>query len=306
MAPMRSLARACVCVLALVLSSTASAQEADRLVDEGIALREERRDTEALERFQQAYAIEAAPRTLVQIALAEQALGRFSDAEAHLVQALAIDDRFISRHRELLEGALAEIRGELGSVHIGGEPEGASVLIGGREVGTTPLSTRVMPGEVEVEVRAAGFAPRRSRIEVARGEVAELEVTLEPAPPSLSAVPAPDTSPPAEISVLTIAGAAIAAAGVIGVAIGAGLLAVREEQAQARLQCSDTDPACRDRFYAALDAEGAGIALFVAGSALALAGGALIVFGALGGAQAEGRVLACTPGLLALTCTASF
>ena len=63
----------------------------------------------------------AAPRTLAQIALAEQALGRFVDAEAHLREALAADDAFIRRHRRLLETARTEYERSTGVLPLEGD-----------------------------------------------------------------------------------------------------------------------------------------------------------------------------------------
>src|SRR3954451_10973455 len=88
----------------------ASASE-EELINRGIALREARNDGAALEAFRQAYALSKSPRTLAQMALAEQALGRWVEAEADLGQALGrADDSWIARNKGLLSQALAEIQ----------------------------------------------------------------------------------------------------------------------------------------------------------------------------------------------------
>ena len=58
-------------------AAEAATPTAESLIEEGIALRTEGRDEEALGKFVESYELAPAPRTLTQIALAEQALGRW-------------------------------------------------------------------------------------------------------------------------------------------------------------------------------------------------------------------------------------
>lgn len=312
---MRSLGAALAMTLASLAVAASAQESAEALVDEGVRLREERRDEEALERFERAYQLEAAPRTLAQIALAEQALGRFVDAEAHLREALAADDAFIRRHRRLLETALDEIGTQLADLRIAGTPPGATVIVSGREVGALPLANpvRVAIGTVVVEVRAEGFEPHREEIEVAVGETRELTIELTPIASEPSIAPEPEPEPVAppraglsSNDVLTISGIVTLGAGVIAVAIASGLMVVREDHAQARTTCSDTEPACRDHFYAAVDAEAAGVAMYVVGGVLAAGGGALLALGLLGDREREPQAWRCAPTLLGLSCDGRF
>src|SRR5580704_11727693 len=97
----------------LLVAGTARAQPSDPepLVKEGIELRRLHRDADALEAFRRAFALAPAPRTLAQIALAEQALGRFVDAEADLQRAISSgEDPWIRRSARALEVGLADIR----------------------------------------------------------------------------------------------------------------------------------------------------------------------------------------------------
>ena len=99
-----------------------------------------------------------------------------------------------------------------------------------------------------------------------------------------------------------------AGAGVLGLAIGTGLAVVREDHAQARLTCSDTDPACAARYGAAIDAENGAIAAFVIGGALVATGATILVLDVLGTLDepAARETLACAPGALAIACTGRF
>src|SRR5262249_14834291 len=110
----------------------------EALVEQGVQARREGRDADALERFQAAYALSQAPRALAQIGLAEQALGRWVDAELHLTAALAADgDSWIDQHRTSLSEALRFVGEHLATLDVVGPP-GAEVRVDGRVVGTLP------------------------------------------------------------------------------------------------------------------------------------------------------------------------
>jgi hypothetical protein len=178
-------------------------------VKEGIELRRLHRDADALEAFRRAFALAPAPRTLAQIALAEQALGRFVDAEADLQRAISSgDDPWIRRSARALEVGLADIRTHLGWLELAADVPRASVSVNGVELGEKafPLRLRVEGGSVVVEVRAPGFAPSRRITSVEPGGSARENVPLVPlevpaplpddaatahAPPSAPTGPAP-------------------------------------------------------------------------------------------------------------------
>jgi hypothetical protein len=138
----------------------APADSAEPLVREGIALRSAFRDAEALEKFQRAYEIAKTPRIEAQMGAAEQALGRWVDAEAHLAHALAATaDGWINKNRSTLQNALKTIRSHVGSLDILGKPPGAEILIEGEVVGHLPLAAPLhLPvGKTTLELRAPGY-----------------------------------------------------------------------------------------------------------------------------------------------------
>jgi tetratricopeptide (TPR) repeat protein len=303
-------------VLALALSpALATAQSADALIDEGIALREQHADAEALDRFERAQALEPSGRALAQIALAEQALGHFVDAQAHLEEALADEaDRFIARNRELLEQALAEIAAHVGELEVRG-PADAELRVDGAMRGRLPLAAplRVEAGTRSVEVRATGHEPFAASVEVTGGARTLLPASLRPLPPPTSPEVATrfERERDAEGSPawLLPTGIAAAAVGGVGLAIATGLLVVREDHAQARLVCDDADPACRGRYQAALDAEAASIATYVLSGTIAAAGVTLVLLDVLGIVDAEtasDATIACAPGALSIACRGRF
>jgi hypothetical protein len=192
----------------------ARAQPADgsTLVKHGLVLRRERRDAEALDEFRRAYAIDPAPRTLAQIALAEQALGKWVDAEADLQKAVGADhDPWIRSNRRDLDAGLAAIRGHLGSLEVAADVAGAELWVNGVRAGLLPLGAplRVEAGSVVVEVRAAGYAAARRLTSVEPGGSAREDVHLVPLAP---AGPLPETqpAPPARAVPLAVAPLAVA------------------------------------------------------------------------------------------------
>jgi serine/threonine-protein kinase len=166
----------------------ARAQEADAeaLTKQGLELRRQRHDAEALAVFRRAYAVKATPRTLAQIALAEQALGKWVDAEADLDAALgSTDDAWIAPHRSTLLGGLATIRSHLGWLEVTADAPAAAAArlwVNGADMGELPLAkpVRVEAGSVVVEVRATGFVPARRVPFVEPGGSAREAVHLVP------------------------------------------------------------------------------------------------------------------------------
>ena len=153
------------------------------LAEEGLALREQGKDDAALAKFQEAYRIEPGPRVLAQIALAEQALGHWVDAENHLKSALlASSDPWIAQHREQLEQVLSVIANELGSLEIRCNVVGAQVRVAGRPVGQTPLPShlRVAESVLSIELSAAGYYPLKQSVTIRQGVLNRADVVLVP------------------------------------------------------------------------------------------------------------------------------
>lgn len=168
----------------------ASSEEA--LISRGIALRETRQDVAALDAFRRAYDLKKSPRALAQVALAEQALGRWAPAEADLGHALArTDDPWIARNKTLLGQALAEIQDHLGWLQLAGGVPGAEVRVDGASVATLPLATplRVNAGRVTLEVRAASYVPLARTVVIPKRGLARETVALVAANPSAPAAP---------------------------------------------------------------------------------------------------------------------
>jgi serine/threonine-protein kinase len=295
-----------IAFLASCPSTSARAQDtdADAFIRKGLELRRLRHDAEALEAFRRAYALKATPRALAQIALAEQALGDWVDAEADLDAALqSSGDVWIAPHRSALLEGLATIRSHLGWVEITADAPGTRAWVNGAPVGALPLPrpVRVEAGSVVIELRADGFVPVRRVAFVEPGGSAREAVRLvplapEPAPPRaegraalspVTSTPAADLAPHAEIPSPSArdprarAAAYVAlGAGVVGLALGT-YFGVRTLTTKQERDASCGDQYCVHPAGVALDAEARSLASrstawFVGGAVATAAGVALL------------------------------
>ena len=167
-----ALAALLACLAATV--GSARAGEADDLVKQGLELRRKGRDAQALELFKRAHELSPGARTAAQLGFAEQALGMWTDAEAHLAAALKHDeDPWIKKNRAVIRKAADFVVSHLGTLEVWGKPDGAEVLIGGTVAGVLPLAAplRVSAGTVSITVRAAGHVELARVIEVAGGAI---------------------------------------------------------------------------------------------------------------------------------------
>jgi hypothetical protein len=163
------------------------------LLERGNELRRAGRDAEALELFERAQAQRPSPQARAQVALAEQAMGRWVAAERDLTQALAsADNPWITKNRDELNGALAHIRAHVGQLMILGSPVGATVLLNGARVGTLPLAEplTVDVGEAVAGVVADGYTPLSRKVTIEPGRLAREVIDLPPLAPETAAPPA--------------------------------------------------------------------------------------------------------------------
>jgi tetratricopeptide (TPR) repeat protein len=182
----RLAAWAALCVLFFLCSATRSghAQEpsGDELIRSGLDLRRQGKDAEALELFRRAQEQAPSPRALAQIALAEQALGRFAEAEKHLEQVLAADDPWVLERRPVLTKALEEVRAQLGTLEIRANRSDAEVFLDGTRAGRLPLAPlRLSAGAYDVEVRARDHNPATRTVRIRPNGVTRVDFDLAPA-----------------------------------------------------------------------------------------------------------------------------
>ena len=287
-------------LVATVIATLANVVHAqgDALWERGVALRAERRDAEALAVFEQAHRESGSARTLAQVALAEQALGRWGAAGTHLDEALARPDAWVHENQAALLSARAEIARRTGLLEVTVDHPGARIMVDGREVGRSPLAAPVIvtAGTVTLRVEKNGVVVDRS-VAVAVGQSAREDVALGPAAAGGGGA-------------LPITGAVLIAVGglsAIGMAIAWGL---READAQAYNSddCWEIgrtrDEVCGDLRSAVDTEQGLAIGLGVGAAVLLGVGiGLVAADGAGGGDRAH---FACAPGLGGVACRGRF
>lgn len=166
--------------------ATARADQVERLIEQGVALRVQGKLEPALELFQRAHALAPSARTLAQMGLAEGALHRWIAADDHLTAALASHDTpwiEVPRNREALEQALATVRSHIGTANIVGAA-GARVTVDGREVARLPLTSpiRLPEGPVHLRATALGYGEAEATVTVVGGGEQTVVLSLAPLP----------------------------------------------------------------------------------------------------------------------------
>jgi hypothetical protein len=176
---------AAVAIAAVLAASTARAQSAssDALLREGVDLRRQNRDADALATFARAYEVDHSPIALAQMGLAEQAIGAWLSSEAHVRAALAIHgNAWIDANRAAIEQAYATISQHVATIELDGAVTGAEVSVNGSVIGHVPLAEpiRVVAGDVTLEVRAAGYRTVSRQLTVIGATTTYTSITLEP------------------------------------------------------------------------------------------------------------------------------
>lgn len=161
-------------------SAARCASSAEPELRHGLLLRRANRPDEALTAFRCALTLGAGVRALVQVALAEKALGRWLEAFTHLSEALTLkNEPYIAQNQAALAAELAVVESHLGALEVVGEPQGAAVHIDGRRRGDLPLRPlRLAAGVVTLRVHAAGFLDSQRSVTVPAGVLTQESVVL--------------------------------------------------------------------------------------------------------------------------------
>lgn len=182
--------------LALLLfggASHAQDTEAGALLREGASLRERNANAEALAVFERAYERCRCEEAMAQRAFAEQALGRWEDAAAHIERIdPSSSDPWVVARRRAIEAARERIMAAVGWLELRVTPTSARVWVGGRDRGVE-RRLRAARGEVAVRVEAPGYITETRLAQVAAGGTARVEIALlqRVEEPPLRVVPPP-------------------------------------------------------------------------------------------------------------------
>lgn len=305
-------------------AALAAEPDAEALISQGISLREQGKDDQALELFRQAEAKGKTPRATAQVALAEQALGMWVLAETHLGAAFAAKgDPWIEKNRAALEGALAVVQKHVGTLEVRTNVPAAEVYVDGALVTALPRGSalRVEVGPRRVEVRATGYLPVIRSVVIATDSLARETFSLAPLPPptpptkgpNSAREPAPGVVAPPTSAARTTGWVLLGVAGGAAVFGGVSFL-IREVQTgryNDRSDCPGVDkPSQPAVCQSILDAEATwrtvGIASFVGAGVLGAAGLGLVVFAPTPRAAGPAPRVACGPAALGLQCSGTF
>jgi hypothetical protein len=286
-----------------------SSSDERSLIRQGVELRQAQKDEEALRVFRRAWDLSGSGRALAQVALAEQALGRWPEAEEHLGQALAHgEEAWIAQNRKLLGEALYDIEGHLGWLELSGEAKQGWVGINGKRVATLPVKKplRVPAGSVAVEVQAEGFLPILRVVVVpsrglAREPLAFVSTAVAPLPRPRE--PAADRTEARGWRSRQIVGAGLAVAAVGALTMGVTFHLVRQDRARSykELGCESAAPStsfeeCQSRYDGISHATTLAVTGY-AGTVLLSGVAAYLLWGGTAGQPATSTVstLRCTP-----------
>ena len=138
----------------------------------------------ALSEYQAAYEAYPDPQIFFPIAQAEQRLGRFVDALQHYQQLLAESKTLSPALRGQVQIHLDEVRKNLAAVVLEIEPEGATILIDGKEAGRSPMSQPVFvePGQHRYSVTGDGYESVEGVLDLPSGKEMRKRIRLERAP----------------------------------------------------------------------------------------------------------------------------
>ena len=138
----------------------------------------------ALEAFKGSYRLRAVPVVLFNIAETYVALDAFDDAMTYLglLEASAPVDAVDSAQRDQVAQLRERIKRASGTLRVLA-PEGATVVIDGRDGGVAALRPVFLPaGQHTLSISHPDFSPLQQRVRVAAGEAALVEAKLPPKP----------------------------------------------------------------------------------------------------------------------------
>ncbi len=299
----------------LTVTAPSAAATPAGLLREGVTLRARGEDAAALAKFTEANRIAPSAEAKAQIALAEQALGRWVEAELHLRTALEdTKSPFIVKYGDALREALGVIAKHTTVITLASVPADARVSVDGGPFDAPVSAYKLVGGLHRFRVRRDGYAETPKDVECAGGAECREEVKLLPAVSPLAGAggASPSAAPALRASRgswMTPVGLGASAAGLAGVAFGAIMHANRESIASDRSRVVEPcfeGSSCASAVRSAQSTETLAVVGYVAGGALLVSGVTLLVLAPRSvRAQAKDRVR-CAPGLAAVVCGGTF
>lgn len=156
--------------------------EARTHLQTGAAHYQEGRYVEAIQSFMTAYRVFPSPVILFNLAQAYRADGQLSLAISTFRRYLSENTRLTPQQRTDVEGVITEIESTRAVLNFEVEPAGATIVLDGRVLGTSPLprGVEVLPGAHRIEARLDNHETVRDSIEVRAHDTRLWESTLRP------------------------------------------------------------------------------------------------------------------------------
>jgi len=221
--------RLCAATMMLTASAlatrTASAQAADdsvKLYEEGNALYDQSKFPEAEAKYQAAWDRKQTFDVAGNLGNVELMVKQPRDAAEHLSFALRnFPPSADAKKRAFLEQRFKEAAAQVGAVEVTASVARATVVVDGKEAGTTPLADAVFvdPGEHRIEARLDGYTGETKTVTVPKGERQKIALTLTPA--AAGTARPPDATPRPTWPYFVLGGAAV-----VGIGAGIAFLAV--------------------------------------------------------------------------------
>jgi PEGA domain len=198
--------------------------------------------------FQKALDASDEPEARFELAGADDKLGKLDEA----VKQLRIVVAAPGLRPEVAKQAAAkllELSAKVGVVTLTVAPDGASITLGGIELGTAPLRAPLvlMPGTYTLAFVAEGFEPKDAEITVEPGtetthavELEAIKIVVEPVRPLVVATVVPEAPPPPRSKVPLVVGGGITVVAIAGATV-AGVLALRRHDTFAGAMTSAID-----------------------------------------------------------------
>lgn len=149
---------------------------------------------EAYEHYKRSYELSPRPRTLFNLAVTEEKLGRFEDAMRHYAEFVAqAEPRDAEFKAQALERHAALERRLMGKLTVTSTPPGADVFVDddAEPRGRTPVTLELLAGEHRVRLETPDAAPVERTVTVVAGQVTRAQLALEvTAPVVITTTPA--------------------------------------------------------------------------------------------------------------------
>ena len=205
-------------------ASAPATDDADRLFREANELYKQKKFAEAEAAYEKAFAKKPAHDIAANLGYAEMNQNKLVEAAEHLSYAVRIwpptgkDDK-----RQGAMDRLAKVKAEIATLTIDVSVSGAHVLVGDRDVGTSPLAAEVFaePGKIVVRAKREGYVDAERSLDAAKGSAQTVTIAMVTIPTSAPSVTATASATPTVevpqrslVPAVLLGGAAVIAAGV--------------------------------------------------------------------------------------------